>query len=305
MNTRHLRYFVACVENRTMLAAAEAVHISQPALSKAIAALEQELGVALLDRHPRGVAPTPFGRTLFRYAKMIDSDMRRAIAEIDAQRGMTRGTVVVGVIPTMTEMMGQVARAVMQRHPGLRLKLRVAFSSELTRALLDGELDCAVLLIPAEERSPGLAFDPLLRTGPVVAVRRDHPLTRRARSTLADLTGFEWLIPDFPATHRAIVHRAFLDAGLQPPTAVIEVSTIIFFDSLIGRSDFVTVAPATLLSARTGSTMVALETDFVFPPEEVGLAYRENTTLLPGARAVMDLVRAQCTDMPGAVATGL
>lgn len=305
MNTRFLRYFVACVENHTMLAAAEAVHISQPALSKAIATLEQELGVTLLDRHPRGVAPTPFGRTLFRYAKMIDSEMRRAIAEIDAQRGMTRGTIVIGVIPTMTEMMGQVAGAVMRSHPGLRLKLRVAFSSELARALLDGELDFAVLLIPAEERSPGLAFDPLLRTGPVVAVREDHPLTRRPRASLKDLNAFQWLIPDFPASHRAIIHRAFLDAGLPPPTAVIEVSTIVFFDSLIRQSDFVTVAPATLLNARAASALVALDTDFVFPLEEVGLAYRENSTLLPGARAVMDLVRAQCANMPGAVPNAL
>ena len=305
MNTRFLRYFVACVENHTMLAAAEAVHISQPALSKAISALEQDLGVTLLDRHPRGVVPTPFGETLFRYAKMIDSEMRRAVAEIDAQRGMTRGTIVVGVIPTMTEMMGRVAQAVMRSHPGLRLKLRVAFSSELARALLDGELDCAILLISAEERSPGLAFDPLLRTGPVVVVRKDHPLTRRMRSSLKDLTEFRWLIPDFPASHRAIVHRAFLDAGLPPPAETIEVSTIVFFDSLVLQSDFVTVAPATLLSARTGSPLIALDTDFVFPLEEVGLAYRENSTLLPGARAVMDLVRAECATMTGAVSTSI
>ena len=302
MNTRFLRYFVACVENHTMLAAAEAVHISQPALSKAIGTLEQDLGVTLLDRHPRGVVPTPFGKTLYRYAKMIDSEMRRAVAEIDALRGMTRGTIVIGVIPTMTEMMGQVARTVMRLHPGLRLKLRVAFSSELARALLDGEVDCAVLLIPAEDLSPGLSFEPLLRTGPVVVVRRDHPLTRQPRSSLKDLTDFRWLIPDFPASHRAIVHRAFIDAGLPPPTEVIEVSTIIFFDSLVSQSDFVTVAPATLLSARSGSSLVALDTDFVFPPEEVGLAYRQNSTLLPGARAVMDLVRDQCAGMSGAVA---
>ncbi len=303
MNTRFLRYFVACVEHRTMLAAAEAVHISQPALSKAITTLEQELGVTLLDRHPRGVVPTPFGKTLFRYAKMIDSEMRRAVAEIDAQRGMTRGTIVIGVIPTMTEMMGEVAQTTMRLHPGLRLKLRVAFSSELGRALLDGELDFAVLLLPAEQRSPGLSFAPLLRTGPVVVVREDHPLTDQARSSLKDLARFQWLIPDFPASHRAIVNAAFLDAGLPPPTAVIDVSTIVFFDSLIRRSDLVTVAPATLLSARTGSALVALTTDFVFPLEEVGLAFREHSTLLPGARAVMDLVRVQCATMPGAVAT--
>lgn len=303
MDTRLLRYFVACVENRTMLAAAEAVHISQPALSKAIANLEQELGVALLDRRPRGVAPTPFGDTLYRYAKMIDSDIRRAVAEIDAQRGMTRGTIVIGVIPTMSEVIGRVAREVLHRHPGLKLKLRVAFSSELTPALLEGELDFALLLLPGEERSPGLTFSPLLRTGPVVVVRKGHPLTGRPRSSMRELAAFEWLIPDYPASHRAIVHRAFLDAGLPPPTAAIDVSTIIFFYNLILQSDFVTVAPSTLLATRTELELVALETDFVFPPEQVGMAFREHSTLLPGARAVMELVREACADVPGAIAT--
>ena len=301
MDTRLLRYFVACVENRTMLAAAEAVHISQPALSKAIANLEQQLGVALLDRRPRGVVPTPFGDTLFRYAKMIDSDMRRAIAEIDAQRGMTRGTIVIGVIPTMSQVMGRVAQAVLKAHPGLRLKLRVAFSSELTPALTEGELDFAVMLLPGEEPPPGLAFDPLIRTGPVVVVRRDHPLTNGPRASLHQLGQFQWLIPDYPVSHRAIIHRSFLDAGLPPPLAAIDVSTIVFFDSLILQSDFVTIAPATLLSARTGSELVALETDFVFPPEQVGLAYREHSTLLPGARAVMEIVRTLCADVSGSV----
>ena len=302
MDFRALRYFIACVENRTMLAAAEAVHVSQPALSKAIANLEQELGVTLLDRRPRGVVPTPFGQTLFRYAKMIDSEMRRAVAEIDAQRGMTRGTIVIGVIPTTSALMGKVAQSVLALHPGLKLKLRVAFSSELTPALLEGELDLALLLLPGEAPPPGLTFVPLIRTGPVVVVRKDHPLTRRPRSSLHDLAQFQWLIPDYPASHKAIIHRSFIDAGLPPPHAAIDVSTVVFFDTLIQDSDLITVAPSTLLSGRAGAELTALQTDFVFPPEQVGLAFREDSTLLPGARAVMSIVRDRCADVPGAIA---
>ena len=304
MDTRLLRYFIACVENRTMLAAAQAVHISQPALSKAIANLEQELGVTLLDRRPRGVEPTPFGETLFRYAKMVDGNLRRAVAEIDAQRGMTRGTIVIGVIPTMSEVMGRVAQEVLRRHPGLRLKLRVAFSSELTPALLEGELDLALLLLSGDERSPGLTFTPLIRTGPVVVVRKDHPLTHGSRTSLKELAAFQWLIPDYPSSHRAIVNKAFLDAGLPPPLAAIDVSTIIFFYNLIRQSDLVTVAPSTLLSTRAESELVALDTDFVFPPEQVGMAFREHSTLLPGARVVMDLMRDACAEMAGNATAG-
>jgi DNA-binding transcriptional LysR family regulator len=302
MDLRLLRYFVACVECRTMHAAAGAVHISQPALSKAIANLEAQLGVALLDRGPRGVTPTPFGETLFRYAKMIDSELRRAVAEIDAMRGMTRGTIVIGVIPTMSTLIGQVARMVMELHPGLKLKLRVAFSSELTPALLEGELDLALLLLPSDSAPLGLAFEPLIQTGPVVVVRENHPLTKRRPLSLEDLAQYPWLIPDYPPSHREIVNRAFIDAGVTPPTAALDVSTVIFFDALIRETDLVTVAPATLLNARSPVTgLVALETDFVFPREQVGLAFREHNTLLPGARLVMGLVRQLCAGLSGAI----
>lgn len=297
MDLRLLRYFIACVEHKTMHAAAAASHVSQPALSKAIANLELGLGVQLLDRRPRGVVPTRYGETLFRYAKMMDSEMRRAVAEIDAMRGMTRGTVVVGVIPTMTEVMGAVAREVMLSHPGLKLKLRVGFSAELTPALFAGEIDLALLLLAAEGAPPGLAFDPLLQTGPVVAARRGHPLADREGVTLPELAAFPWLIPDYPSSHREIIHRAFLDAGVPPPQSAIDVSTVVFFDTLVAETDLITVAPATLLSARVGPGLVTLETAFRFPREEVGMAYRENSTLLPGARVVIDLVRARCAPL--------
>ena len=301
MDLRLLRYFMACVENRTMHAAAQVVHISQPALSKAIADLEATLGVTLLERRPRGVAPTPYGQTLFRYAKMIDSDVRRATAEIEAMRGTTRGTIVIGVIPTMTALMGDVAHRVLERHPGLKLKLRVAFSSELASALLEGELDLALLLLPEGQSPPGLAFEPLIGTRPVVVVRKGHPLADGSRCSLADLSRFPWLIPDYPASHKASVHRAYLDAGLPPPEAAVSVSTAVFFDDLILGSDLISIVPSALLSARTRSDLMALDTDFVFPPEQVGLAFREHSVRLPGAAAVIGLIRARCAavDEPG------
>jgi DNA-binding transcriptional LysR family regulator len=303
MDLRLLRYFVACVEHKTMHAAAAAAHVSQPALSKAINNLEASLGVRLLDRRPRGVVPTPYGETLFRYAKMIDSEMRRATAEIDAMRGMTRGTIVVGVIPTMSGVMADVAREILATRPGLKLKLRVGFSPELTAALHEGEVDIALLLLPANSAPMGLAFEPLLRTGPRVVVREGHPLAGRRDLSLRDLGGFPWMIPEYPPSHRAIINQAFLDAGLPPPTAAIDVSTVVFFDSLIRQTDLVTIVPATLLSTpdRSGQ-LVGLEIDFPFPHEEVGMAYRERSTLLPGARAVIDVVRSRCALLPNHVA---
>ena len=294
MDIRYLRYFIACVENRTMHAAAEAVHISQPALSKAIANLEATLSVPLLDRRPRGVEPTPFGRTLYRYAKMIESDMRHAIAEIDAMRGMTRGEIVVGVIPSMGGFMSEVARDAMTQLPGLKLKFRAAFSNEIIAALLEGELDIALVLLPEGGIPPGLAFEPLMRTRPVVAARRGHPLADRERLGLADLAGYPWLFPQYPTTHHKIISTAFINAGIPAPTSAIEVSTIIFFNEIVRQSDLLTVVPSTML-ADDKLGLVPLDIELAFPAENVGLAFRENSALLPGAQALMKIAR-KCSE---------
>jgi DNA-binding transcriptional LysR family regulator len=300
MDLRLLRYFIACVEHKTMHSAAAAVSVSQPALSKAIRSLEAELGVMLLDREPRGVVPTPFGDTLFRYAKMMDAEMRRAVFEIDAMRGVTRGTVVVGVIPTMCGTMANVGRLVLSRYPGLRLILRVAFSTELAPSLLEGDLDVALLLMPLDNSQIGITFDPLLLTRPVLVAREGHPLTGRENITVKELAEYPWMMPQFPQAHRLIINQTFMDAGVTPPVPAINVSTAIFFDALIRQTDMVTVVPSTLLNNGEKTLgLEALRTNFPFPDEAVGIAYRQNSTLLPGARTVIELMRECCAESPG------
>jgi DNA-binding transcriptional LysR family regulator len=295
MDMRLLRYFVACVECKSMHAAAEAVHVSQPALSKAIAELEAEVGAKLLDRLPRGVLPTAYGDTLYRYAKVIENTVRSAVAEIDAMRGMTRGTIIIGVIPTLTSVISDVAIDVLNLHPGLNLKIRVGFSSELLVALQEGELDVALLFLPGESSPMGIVYESLVESYPAVVVRKEHPLTLRPKPTLKDLSAYHWLIPDFPAAHKECVDKAYFDAGLPPPQSTIRVSTAVLFASMISRSDLIGVLPSSLLQENDTSELGFLETEFGFPLERVGLAFREHNTLLPGARKVMDLIRARCT----------
>jgi DNA-binding transcriptional LysR family regulator len=299
MDLRLLRYFVACVECKNLHAAAEALHVSQPALSKAIRNLEAELGVPLLERQPRGVVPTAYGTTLLRYAKMASSEMRRAKAEIDAMRGATKGKIHIGAVPTMIAPMAKAARGVMASHPGLKLAIRAGFSSELTAALLDGELDLALILVPEDGAPLGLKFEALRRTDPVVVARAGHPLRQRETLSLQDLAEYPWLLPTYPPSHRRTVNRVFMDAGIPPPSPAMEVSTVVLFESLIRETDMLTIMPSTLLTAGgPHPDILALPVHFPFPKEQIGLGYRENSPLLPGAQVVMQSVRNVCADLP-------
>jgi DNA-binding transcriptional LysR family regulator len=231
---------------------------------------------------------------------MIDAEMRRAVFEIDAMRGVTRGTVVVGVIPTMCSTMSNVGRLILSRYPGLRLILRVAFSTELTPALLEGDLDLALLLMPLDNAQVGITFDPLILTRPVLVAREGHPLTGRDNISVKELAEYPWMMPQFPQAHRLIINRTFMDAGVPPPVPAINVSTAVFFDALIRETDMITVVPSTLLgNADKALGLEALRTNLPFPDEAVGIAYRQNSTLLPGARTVIELMRECCAGLPG------
>ncbi len=291
MDLRLLRYFAACVDAKSLHAAAEVLHVSQPALSKAIHTLEAELGVPVLERRPRGVVPTAYGETLLRYAKLIDSELRHATAEIDAMRGATKGEISLGVVPTMIKTVAEAAASVLRTHPGLKLKVKAGFSAELTTALLDGEIDVAVLLLQDGGAPLGLAFEPLLQTDPAIVARTDHPLAGGPAPRLSDLLAYPWMIPVYPASHRKVVSQVFLDAGLKPPAATMEVSTVVAFATLIRDTDMLTIMPRTLLASGSADGIAPLPVSFPFAPESVGLAYRENSRLLPGARIVMEAVR--------------
>jgi LysR family transcriptional regulator of gallate degradation len=228
---------------------------------------------------------------------MIDTELRRATAEIDAMRGATKGKINVGSVPTMISPMTRAAREILHTHPGLKLEIRAAFSRELTVALLDGELDLALILIPEGGPPPGLAFESIRRTNPVIVARSEHPLAGRDKLTLDDLGAYPWLAATYPSTHWRILNRVFLDAGVPPPEAAMEVSTVVFFAPLIRETDMLTIMPRSMLSeSPEGAGLVALPFELPFPAEQIVLAYRENSYLLPGAKIVMQHLKAVCAD---------
>lgn len=276
-----------------MHAAAAASFISQPALSKAIQKLEEELGVQLLERRPRGVVPTAYGEVLFRYAKLVEAQLRQATSEIDAMRGQARGTISLGVIPSSSYISSRLAELVTNEHPGLSLKLIADSTTGLLPALADGEIDFA-LVLSMTGSLPGLVFEPLMRTHTTLVVRKTHPLLGLEKVGLEDLLAYPWMMARFPAEHRACVNRTYLNAGMVPPQPAIEINSIAYFGEALRRTDLIGLASIALINNQTwGEDLVSFEFDFGFPEEIIGLAYREKTVFLPGAATIRDIIRRE------------
>ena len=139
MDLRQLQYFLATVEHRSFGRAADALHVTQPALSKAVGRLEASLGVKLLDRLPRGVSPTLYGEVLAAHANLIDGELGRARDAIIALKQGSTGRVVVGAGASMRlELLPEATVRLYQRRPEVKIKVT-------------GELDGLVVHVPEKQ----------------------------------------------------------------------------------------------------------------------------------------------------------
>jgi DNA-binding transcriptional LysR family regulator len=185
-----LRHFLAVANERSVSAAARALAISQPALTRSIRRLEADYGVALFERLPRGMALTPFGEVLFRHAQRIATEIQFAEAEMDAFREGHAGRLRVGAGPFWGTTIVPVGIARMQeRFPKLAVHLDVGVNAVILPKLFDGELDLVFGAIPeADAVPPFILRREFLANDIRVVASASHPLLQRSRVGAAGAT---------------------------------------------------------------------------------------------------------------------
>lgn len=178
MQLHQLRYFVAVAEVRHFTQAADLVGITQPSLSKQIHALETYLGAPLFDRVRGNIALTAAGEALLPLAKRILADVETATREVQELVGLRRGRVRLGATPSLaTSLAPPVLRRFRDAHPTIDLRVEEGGSQDLVRDLLRGDLDLALVIMPAQGADPGLRTDPILQESLVVASLEELPGT--------------------------------------------------------------------------------------------------------------------------------
>lgn len=221
-----MRYAIAIAEERSFTRAAERCHVVQSALSHQIKALERELGATLFARTSRRVEITAAGNAFVAQARASLAAAERAISDVAAAAGQIRGTLTVGVIPTVTAIDVPAALGAYHRaHPAVRISLRGGGSDEFIDAIVDGSMDAAVLGLPDTMQPKGVESRVLARERLVAVVSADHPLASRRKLRLDDLADEAFV--DFPAgtPGRAPSDLAFQAAGLRRDVAFEAMST--------------------------------------------------------------------------------
>ena len=193
MNLRDLRYLVALETTRHFGRAAELCFVSQPTLSTQLRKLEEELGVALVERQPGGAIMTSAGTEVVARA-------RRVLAEADGILDFARqhldpmaGAIHLGIIPTVAPyLLPYVVERWHRDYPGLELLLVEAQTERLLEKLAEGSLDAAILALPVENRA--LESRALYEEAFVLALPRGHALSQKERVSIEDLAGEDMLL---------------------------------------------------------------------------------------------------------------
>jgi DNA-binding transcriptional LysR family regulator len=186
MDLRSVRYFIQIADCGSITRAASNLGVAQPALSRHLRAMEDELGLPLLVRLPRGVRLTAPGRQFLDHCRRALRELDRGKEELRANRESPRGQVILGVSPTLGPLLvpGVVER-VRRQCPQVALKIVEHFSTLLFDGLLTGRIDVALLTNPSVTRA--LRYTPLI-SEPIVVLAAPEPRDARRFYTLAELS---------------------------------------------------------------------------------------------------------------------
>ena len=179
MELRQLRYFVAVAEELNFTKAAARLRVAQPALSRQIQGLEDELGVDLFTRSPRGVTLTAEGKLLLEEARDLIRRAEQAAFRVQALARGDDGVLQIGYAPSLAvEVLPPALAAFQAAAPKVKLVLHDMTSNEMVAGLRDGSLDLAIMVGPLEENAAGLAFAVLKQYPFWAAMPATHPLAK-------------------------------------------------------------------------------------------------------------------------------
>lgn len=272
IDIRQMRYFVALAETLHFGRAAERLHISQPPLSRQIAALERELGAKLLVRHSRHASLTHAGRQFL-------EDSRAALAAFDqacrnarlAEQGELGELSIGFMMHAAHSVLPGLARRFMDAHPGIRVELREIFPGALADAVLTGRVDAGILFDPGPMR--GLATHCIHEERLCVALHPGHRLAARETVEARDLDG-EGLIAapsEIVPVLRDAILRYCRAAGVEPAFRL-EAQLQQTIVSLVGENLGVAIVPESL--AKLGLANVAFRALKAAPTVAYAVAWR-------------------------------
>lgn len=244
MKIQHLKYFVAVFEEGSFSAGAQRVNATQSGLSMHVRQLEERYQVQLLNRSSTGVTPTEVGRQFYRDAVRVLHAANQAEANLRALSGQVTGHVTVGLMPTFTRaVLGPAILRFAEEFPNVKVSVREAYSGELSRQILAGELDFAI--VPAFDADVRLRASVMGSDREYLVVSADSGIAQGESVRLADLPPLDLILPSRENVRRRKIEQYLASNGIETGR-LIELDSMFTSLDLVARSDWVTILPGIL-----------------------------------------------------------
>ena len=303
LNIRHIALMAQLDDARSVVRAAEAAGMSQPAASTLLKGFEEALDVPLFERHARGIAPTPYGEILVRHARAILAEIEQVHEEIASLKSGLSGQASVGAVTTPgTNLVPLAVSLLKQKHPGLLVSIDIDHSRPLVERLLGGQLDMVVARLLDSRGAGELQFEPLAEEFHAVIAGGGHPLAGATGIRLQDLLGQPWILPPPGSVLRDRLGTVFLQQGLPMPANVVQTQSLPAILGLLRTTDAVVPLPRETVQPLCDCGYFSVLIDNVgVAMSPFGIITRSKHKLSPGAQALLDAIRTTAKTLYPAV----
>ena len=293
LKIRHLRALVAVAEQGTLVRAADVLSITQPAVSKTLAELEDIVGRRLLERTTKGVTLTAAGRVLLRHAGASLRALSEGLDSLASEQEGEVPTLLIGALPNVAAtVLPPALLRFFAATPRARVTVRTGSNAQLIAALRQGVLDLLIGRLAEPTDMQGLSFEQLYTEHLVLVVRPGHPLAGRRSVAPELLRQHRLVLPDAGTRVREAADRFFVSSGAGIPAQAIETIDIAFGRSYVLQSDAIWFVPLGAIEddLRQGS-FARLPVDTRITEGPVGLTRRVDRVSSDPLELLMEEIR--------------
>lgn len=288
MELHQLRYFVAVAETSNFTRASERCHVSQPSLSQQIINLEKELKHKLFHRLGRKAVLSEAGTVFLERARRILFEVDDSTRELQDSPALER-KITVGAITTLAPyLMPQLLALSRARLPHLQVNLREDFRPDLTKAVIDGELDLAIVSLPVKD--PRISVEPLFSETLLLVVGKPHPLASKPDVTIEDLVNQTFILLGTGSSLLSQVQRFCGDHNFEPKIGYrcAQVATV---KALVALGVGITILPQVALAAEDRSKLIVKSLGDRTATREIGIIRHMQRYQSLGAEQFITLLR--------------
>ena len=301
MDLRQLTVFLAVIEAGSLGDAAKKLHMSQPALTKSIQALERSVGMSLFTRSRRGMALNALGRSLEIRARVIASELMRAKNELNEFRTEQKGRVVVGTGPGFAQsILPKAVVSFWQKFPRVEIVFIEDFAASAFEKLKIGELDYAFFTIP-DAIDDDLESEALLREVALFVTAPNNPLASKRRITLQEIWPGPWVLGRPSDIFRKKLTETYTKIGMPAPDVAVEYGSTTMAKAIAREKHFIAFLSEEVVRAEfeAGLLKTLRVADFAWE-RKIGVIYRKGTPFTPAAQRFLDEIRTVCKSEGGA-----